>query len=556
MSEKTEPSSASDADAPVNAPAPEEAEAIVRSLALVRSNALLYGLSHNVTRKSVDDAFAKVGKALETCSEVDFSVMDDVLMVNGTAIDTGNPMTDSFVRHLVKIESPSFSMERGLAPERFARFMGVLNAKLEELRQLGGVSSALVSANIEHVRAKKMIYKRIDEGDVVLSQEKMAQIVAAGQGDVDVLVSFLKGDPPEGDKEVAANLKKITADSGLMGRLIVDIAETGKEEKGLPVEETLTGMAVKSLQRVFKEMAQDPSVKTQKGKRELEKTLVMLEGSVKRRIMEISGRISDEDTLKLSNAVESMVDELRIDALADEYMKKREALDKNEQRLLRFMKGKGIDRLSDTELEARLAASGLTAEDWRNLLVKSGLISRGESDAAPAGERLAELISTIRESASKAAQAGPDARKEQVGQLVASIDTEVKTLVQKTTSKIQGLVEVLKADRDAADAAEQAAARAGKAPQISRKRFFEILAEIGQELCQPLAVISCSIDILAAGALGTVTVSQQDMLKLAAESGRKLKVLIDNFIEIAGVPETRSPDAGIQALLYASKEKA
>ena len=172
----------------------------------------------------------------------------------------------------------------------------------------------------------------------------------------------------------------------------------------------------------------------------------------------------------------------------------------------------------------------------------------------PVVGHLAELLSHIQSSVGTTARdASAVQRKEEVGQLVTRIDAEVKTLVQKTKVKIQGLIENLSADREAAEAAEQLAVRDGKGLKVSRKRLFEVLAEIGQELCQPLAVINCSIEMIAAGSLGEVTESQKGMLSLAIESSQKLKVLIDNLIEISGVPETKAPDAGIQAALYRDK---
>ena len=363
MSESKNEKPPAEAVEPVNAPTPEEAEALVRSIGLVYTNATLYGLNHKVTKKSSEDSFVLLSKALETYSELNFNITDDVMMVNGTAVDSRNPVTDSFIRHLIQIEVPSFSIDRGLAADKFADVIELLNAKPDELKQLGGFASILVSANIEHVRAKKMVYKRIAEDDVVLSKEKMAGIASVTGGDIDSVVAFLKSDGRETPPHAAANIKRVAADSGQLGKLIVDTAEAAKkEEKAGQSEKGLTDLVVNSLERVFSELSKDPSAKTQKGKKDLEKTLSMLEGAVCHRIAEISGEVKESDNRAISQAVEGMVDELRIDALVGEYMKKREALGKNEERLLRFMKTKGLDRLSDSELEGRMLAGGLTPE--------------------------------------------------------------------------------------------------------------------------------------------------------------------------------------------------
>jgi hypothetical protein len=86
--------------------------------------------------------------------------------------------------------------------------------------------------------------------------------------------------------------------------------------------------------------------------------------------------------------------------------------------------------------------------------------------------------------------------------------------------------------------------------RMSRRRLMEILAEMGQELCQPLAVINCTLGLVVSENIGPVTVEQREMLTLAINSEEKLKQLADRLMELSGVPTTLSPDAKIQTSLY------
>ncbi len=538
------------------APTAEEAEALIRAMGLAYSNTLLYGLTHKVTLRSMEDAFEKITAALDRFGELNFSLAEEALMINGSAVETRNPVTAGYVRHLAEIDAPSFSLEQGLSPDHFAVLLKILNAKPEELQPLGGINAALASANLEHVRARRMIYKRMAEDDVVLSREKMAAWTTITPEDVKRMADFLKSPGPMAPGEAGSCLKRMAAEPARLGQLIVESAQERKGSAEADSDESLTAKVVDSLQRVFREMTKDPAAKTQKGKKELEKTLAHLEEAVKSRIAEISGQLSEADAQRIAEAVEGMTDELRMDALVAEYMKKRQALDKNEERLLRFIKHKGLDKLSDTELEARLLSGGLSAEGWRELLAKSGLLRGGEEATVPVVGHLADLLSAIQESVSRTVQAGSAGASADVGKLVARIDEEVKTVVQRAKTRIQDLIEALKESQTALEAAEQAAGRGERRMTASRKKLFSVLAELGQELCQPLAVVSCSLDMMVAGSLGAITEGQRAILKLAAESAQKIKVLIDYLISIAGVPETRSPDAGIQASLYGKAEKA
>ena len=56
--------------------------------------------------------------------------------------------------------------------------------------------------------------------------------------------------------------------------------------------------------------------------------------------------------------------------------------------------------------------------------------------------------------------------------------------------------------------------------------------------------------MIRGGGLGDVTALQTEMLNAAAESGDKLKTLIDRIIEIAGMPSADAVNKSIQASLY------
>jgi hypothetical protein len=85
---------------------------------------------------------------------------------------------------------------------------------------------------------------------------------------------------------------------------------------------------------------------------------------------------------------------------------------------------------------------------------------------------------------------------------------------------------------------------------MTRGRLITILAEVVQELCQPLSAITCSIDMITSRTLGDISQPQADMLNLAYDSAGKIRTLVDNLEKIAGLPTTLSPDEEIQKALY------
>jgi len=124
-----------------------------------------------------------------------------------------------------------------------------------------------------------------------------------------------------------------------------------------------------------------------------------------------------------------------------------------------------------------------------------------------------------------------------------AVQQEVNRIILTAEKRIERLVNEVEGGE------QQQVGRESK-PGISRKRLFEILAEIGQELCQPLAVINCSVDTILSGMLGDINKVQREMLALSADSAQKLKVLIDKIIDIAGVPDALVVNKEIQTSLY------
>ncbi len=390
----------SDKDARKNEPSvpelsEEDAEELIRALGLVFSNVFLYGIKHGVTKKSMGDCFLLVSTALDFFGELSLHVVDNAVMVNTVAVERHNPLAAAFARHLSERDLSNFSLSKGLTLERFSDLMEILSARAEDLKRLGGLAGAIKTVGLQHVKAQAVVYKRVAEDETVVSKDGHDTGAASGKPDFRIALEFLRNADAVPDAETVGKVKELAADTVRMSEALVDAADSRRH--GESEEENLTALVLDSLKRMYELLVKDKSVKTQKGKKELLKTLQSLETAVKERIRHIAGALDAEDEHRIGETFEGMADELRMDALVSEYLGKRSAMDKNEQRLLRFMKAKGLDKLSETELEQRLAEGGLTAEAWQALLTKSGLDPQaiGDGRDMPVVGRLADLLDHI-----------------------------------------------------------------------------------------------------------------------------------------------------------------
>ncbi|MBN2301529.1 MAG: hypothetical protein JXN60_03330 [Lentisphaerae bacterium] len=511
------------------------ADDLVRSWGLIFSNTFLYGPSHGVTVKAMADGYMIMTKCLAECPDITFQLTDDSrIIVNEQIVEQKNPLVRMFYTHLRELDILTFSIEQGMSEDAFKNLMEVLNAKPDEIRQLGGFAGTIASLGIQNVRAKKVSYQKVTEDEMVVDKDAMDGADQA-QAALEDVVAFLSGGGSEEKHEgVVKAVENAASDAEKFGDLIVQAADSEEKRDGSGAEgEDFADRVVKSLKRAFDGLSETSVIKTKKGRKSLIKTLTKLEKEILARIRNVKDGVNEEQVKKVSEAIETMTEELQIDELATEYVKKASAADENEKRLLKFMQAKGVDGLANIDLQERLISGGLSPDAWSDLLNKSGIAGSGGGIAAVG--HLAMLLAEMEKNVGEG----------QLSDVLEGVHAEVRKMVVRTERKILDLVESMR-DEDEAGVETDAAAD-GK---MTKRRMLTILAEIAQELCQPLAVMNCSIDMLKSGTIGQVNEQQTNMLSLALESGAKLGKLIDRLTKISGLPTTMSPDANIQRYLY------
>ncbi|OVE75905.1 hypothetical protein BVX97_03065 [bacterium E08(2017)] len=532
----------------------QDAEIIVRTLGIAFNNTTLYSPQHHVTKQALEDCYNIVIAAINQAGELTIAISDDNLMLNGELVDLSNPLMKLVVSTLTDLEIGSFAITGEMPKEKFMQLMDILNSKPDDLKAFGGFGEAVQHFELPSVKATRISVLQITEDEEVVSKDDgKIQIEDAANN----IAEFLKqsADSAEDIEGLAEQLKTVASeDSDRLSDLILqsasDVPDAAADK---PEEDDYTADVIASIQRVYDAIASDPSFKTQKGKKQLKKALAELEKSIVSRLKSGDQEFSDGDFARITESFETLRDEIEIDGLATEYMKKRSAIESNEKRLLRFIKSKGIDKIGDSDLKDKLSSGGLTVEEWQHLLFKSGVGASIPTDDASGVEMVGHLATLLHqmEASSHLVEStaeGEGVDKESIENIMGDVDKEVQKMVLRAEKKIQTLVEKVKEEDD--DDATEAKSGETKKRGISKRKLLEQLAEVVQELCQPLSVINCSIEMILQGAIGEVSEPQVEMLKLADDSTRKVQVLIDHLLELSGVPKTLQPDKGIQDSIY------
>jgi hypothetical protein len=123
-----------------------------------------------------------------------------------------------------------------------------------------------------------------------------------------------------------------------------------------------------------------------------------------------------------------------------------------------------------------------------------------------------------------------------MSQALEQVRQQVVDVVSQTEAKIDALARHVS---EPADGHEGAPGSDG-----ARRTPWDMVPEIVQELCQPLTVLNCTIEMLQDERFGVVNVAARQALELASDCTRRMKDLADRLVFVCGVPGSLEPDKG------------
>lgn len=547
----------------ISEPPPEidmaEAGRLLAAMATIINNTLHnYWLSKSDARVASDGAYKLLAGILKNCDTIAFRMMDGALIINGVTLESMTREIKTFVEQLSQLDIDNFTILRGATEDEFSNLLEIMAANRGELNALGGFAGLLADLELTHVQTKKMIYKEISEGQVVIYEDDIGKGGTGGDDDgerVGNILAFLKGDAPAADSSVSDDIKEIASDAERMADLILQAADVRQNESDIDSGESLSGFVVGCLRRTYDEMTHDKSYKTKAGKKRVTKNLLLLEEEILSKMRAMSDEFNDGDLEAISEAAEEMTDEIQIDTLADEYIAKRTASDAIEEQMLDLIDKRGIDQAIDGGLEETMKDRGLGADGWQELVVKAKSRHEQESDTAGPGlgggmgmdgignvmdvvGRLDVLLNHMEQQFEQADQKGRDENSKTLVNTLTAVNTNVRTIAENTGQKIQQLVESLVADESAIDAIEASARQSGADIRITRREALQSIATIVNELSEPLAMIQSSLNMIESVTMGKLSDSQSSILDVAKENTATIANLLKTLKKVSNVVDT------------------
>ncbi|MDA0989630.1 MAG: hypothetical protein O3A51_02620 [Verrucomicrobia bacterium] len=164
-----------------------DAQELVRVFGLLFSNTLKKNwLSKTDEAETLAACFVVVDQKLKTVKDITFRIVGTQLTVNGTAMDSADPIVSAFIDNFKRQVIDNVTLQRGLTQKVLADLMEVMTADVGAIEELGGFAAALVSCGIKHVTSRNIIYKEVAEDDVIVSKEELDKATAELEQSIDV----------------------------------------------------------------------------------------------------------------------------------------------------------------------------------------------------------------------------------------------------------------------------------------------------------------------------------------------------------------------------------
>ncbi len=533
-----------------------ETEAAVQAIAFViHNNVKRCWFSEADRQQTLKESFSVVTTALQRGGRLRITIEERTIKVNGEDLKTHSSHLEVFAQHLSDLSPCNFILKRGLTPEEFTTLTDLLSRPAAALKAEGEFTEMILRHQFAHITSRRVILREVAEDEAVVSREALEAATQREHPTIEADVLALLSGGEVGDTVAESRrgtLRRLLEDSEMMAGLVLQAATASAAGDAGSDPRKVAEMVVACLNRAFDALLKDPFSKTQKGKQAIAAALRRLEKDLLQKMNVQEGETEEHPVV---SAVERMTERLKMDFIVQDYTRKLHALEESEKRILRFIKLQGWDRMQAAGLERELAEGGVDISAWHRLLALSGAHGATDADeeeeAAAAVRRLGEILQQLERDVKRADMASANAGGSPVSENVRKAAEQVRRVTEKTRQKISGWVASVQSDLEAAERMEQEAVKSGVQLKLSRKQMITVLAEIVQELCQPLSVVNCTISMLTAQSLGELTPPQLDMLNLAMESVTRIQVLVNNLERIAGQPTTLSPDTAIQKSLYA-----
>ncbi len=496
-----------------------------------------YGTQHPAFKQATAAAMVSMQALFLDRKKVVIGAFNGVMTVDEVPVNAVGTLQKSLERRLVRLRITGLRIAQGISEAELTKLAELLASTEAE-----DFNTGISHASLPHIAPEATRFEAVHEGQTVADEGDLAgaggvlvlddDLAGAGSGGdgtgeasvhVEQIVAFLQGDMEAEDGQVADELAELASDPARLGQLIMEAAAIRQQASELSGE-SLSDVILGCLRRTYDGLRKQPAFQTSEGVADLKKSLLLLEENVLEKMRNIAGKSDPEMDRQIVQAIREMDEGLGFELAANQYMGHRDALEENKRHMEDYVRTQGVEVAGDL-----LENTGFPPSDWHRIVVDS---RKADSPAAqpPVADGLNALTSVFEklESLMKADKTDGNQVKELLGEASDNLDDTIFT----TKEKLAVLSKQL----------DDTGTIGGQAQEMSRKELLSSIAEISQELMQPLTAINASLEMMLGGYVGKVKPEQRGMLDIAHDSSAHLTFLMKELVEIVGCPSNKGVD--------------
>ncbi|QBG47430.1 hypothetical protein EGM51_08510 [Verrucomicrobia bacterium S94] len=514
---------------------PIKDEALVNALnELSRSVniATTYGQQHPAVEAAIVIAEVAMKSLFSTRKKVLLGAFNGMLTIDETPVRVVSTLHKSLEKRLCRLNITALKISKGITRNELIDLIQLLSSREAEEFQTG-----MDQAKLSHITSDQTHYKAVHDDEAVALKTDIGNNAAydldgtynldgtsrhsSSNIHVDQIVAFLKGDTEiDSADHVGEGLSELASDPAKLGQIILESVAIRQKMSDLSGE-SLSDIILGSLRRTYDGLRTQPPFKDHNGKAGLQKALLLLEKTLLDKMRALKGSNDPELDREIVQAIQNMNEELSFEMAAMQYMEHRKAVEKQKHELQEFIHSRGT-----ATAEELLADTDFPPSEWRRIVVESGKahpqIADGLNTLTTVFERLEKMM--------KSESADGTTVKDLLGQANENLDDTIFT----TKEKLDVLSRQLKEG--------EAGTIGGHGRNMTQDELLAALAEVAQELMQPLTAITASLEMMLGGFVGEITRDQRDLIDLAANSGDHLQFLMKELIDIVGCPTNTGVD--------------
>ncbi len=184
-------------------------EELVQTLAVVRNTRLIYGKTHNITKRTLGALYSAVENVLKLRPEVTLGFIEGEIIFEKLPLYTISAALEKFILDLAENGIEKITFRAGISKEDIEGFVEVIVLKKGEVFEKGGYNTALSSFGVKNIAISKIAITEKKEEDINTLAKKTYEGALNSMQELLTIMEKEKSIMLEGPKQVIIDVSKL-----------------------------------------------------------------------------------------------------------------------------------------------------------------------------------------------------------------------------------------------------------------------------------------------------------------------------------------------------------